>query len=224
MLTDPAHDGRERISIVAALGEVQGPVGSAVLRHAFADAVAGLATARPSQRSELRDLACAAVYALRKRDGAAATDVFVTAAFHASQAVSNYGVHALLAVGDDRGWDYVMSRLGEILQKKASAGTRRGDQALAFIKYLAVHAEPGTDKANKLITLVRDRWRNIGDHAWIEERWPGTYCWAGRAWNESPSCPAATELGSTLKISEPDVIKEGSPCLRRKSQTWTNNR
>jgi hypothetical protein len=173
MLIDPAYDGTEKIVIVAALGDVQSPAGSAAIRRAFAAAMAGLATARPSQRGELRDLACAAVYALSKRDGAAATDIFVTAGFHASQDISRYGLDALVSVGDDRAWDDVMSMLGEILRRKVSAGTHRSDQALAAIEYLARHAGLGTDRAVRLITLVRDRWRNIGDQTWVEEHWPG---------------------------------------------------
>ena len=88
MLADPVRDWREKTEIVAALGDVQGPVGSAVIRHAFADATGMLATARPGQRSWLTDLACAAVYALCRRDGAAATDIFVAAAFHSSRDIS----------------------------------------------------------------------------------------------------------------------------------------
>jgi hypothetical protein len=173
MLADPVRDWREKIGIVAALGDVQGPVGSAVIRHAFADATGMLATARPGQRSWLTDLACAAVYALCKRDGAAATDIFVAAAFHPSRDISGYGIHALVSAGDDRAWDDVMTTLGEILRTKVSAGTQRSAQALAAIEYLARHAGPGTDRAIRLVTLVRDRWRNIGDRAQAEECWPG---------------------------------------------------
>jgi hypothetical protein len=173
MLTDPVRDWLQRIEIVAAFGDVRGPVGSAVIRHAFADATGMLATARPSQRSWLRDLACAAVYALCKRDGAAATDIFVAAAFHPSRDISGCGIRALVSAGDDRAWDDVMTTLGEILRTKARAGTQRSAQSLAAIEYLARHAEPGTDRAIRLVTLVRDRWRNIGDRAWAEECWPG---------------------------------------------------
>jgi len=66
-----------------------------------------------------------------------------------------------------------MTTLGEILRTKASAGTQRSTQALAAIEYLAGHAGPGTDRAIRLVTLVRDRWRNIGDRAQAEECWPG---------------------------------------------------
>lgn len=128
MLTDPVRDWPKRIKIVGALGEVQGPVGSAVIRNAFADATGVLPTARPGQPSWPTDLACAAVYALCKRDGAAATDIFAAAAFHSSRAISRYGAA----------------------------------KALAAIEYLASHAEPGTGRAIRLVTLVRDRWRNIG--------------------------------------------------------------
>jgi hypothetical protein len=173
MLVDPAYDGVERISIVAALGDVRGASGAAAIRHAFADAMAGLSAARPTQRSELRDLACAAVYALDKRDGAAATDVFVTAAFQPNRDVSRYGMRALVSTGDDRAWEAVMSVLGEILGSKVSSRTHRSEQATAAIEYLARQAGQGTDRATRLVTLIRDRWRNIGDRAWAEERWPG---------------------------------------------------
>ena len=171
-LRDPARDGLEKILIVAALGEIEGPIGSAALREEFTEALAKLATARPSQRSQLRDLACAAVYALQERDGHAATDVFVTAAFHASRDISGYGMDALEQAGDDRAWDEVLSALGQLLSRKVTAGTLRGNQALTAIEYLARHAEPGSDRAVRLVTLVRDRWRALGVQYSVERRWP----------------------------------------------------
>jgi hypothetical protein len=173
MLAGLAHDRREKIQIVAALRELKGPVGSAAIRDVFARAVAELAIARPSQRSWLTDLAYAALYALRERDGPAATDVFVTAAFHTSRILSNFGMSTLTSVGDGRAWEDVLTILGEILRTKAGKGTQRGAQVLVAIEYLASYAEPGTDKAIRLVTLVRDQWRNIGDRAWADARWPG---------------------------------------------------
>ena len=172
LLRDPVRDGREKSCTLLALGEVQGLVGSAAIREEFAEALAKLGSARPHQRSWVRDLAGAAVYALRKRDGPTATDVFVTAAFHANRHVSGQGMDALERAGDGRAWDEALSALGEILSRKVSAGTLRGDQALAAIEYLARHAEPGSDRAIRLVTLVRDRWRALGIQVSVERRWP----------------------------------------------------
>jgi hypothetical protein len=108
----------------------------------------------------------------RERDGPAATDVFVTAAFHASRHISGQGMDALEQAGDGRGWDEVLTALGEILSRKVSAGTLRGHQAMAAIEYLARHAEPGSDRAIRLVTLVRERWRALGIAVSVERRWP----------------------------------------------------
>lgn len=172
MLTDPARDWREKSAVVAALSEVQGGVGSSAIRGEFARAAGELDTARPSQRYWLKNIALAAVWALWRRDGAAATDVFVTAALHANRDLSEFGMQALAADGDDRAWDEVISRLGELLRSKAAAGTHRSVQALGAIEYLARHAGQGSDRATRLITLVRERWRNIGDQASVLARWP----------------------------------------------------
>ena len=112
------------------------------------------------------------MYALRERDGPAATDVFVTAAFHANRNISGRGMEALELAGDGRAWDEVHSALGVILSRKVSAGTLRGEQAMAAIAYLARHAEPASDRAIRLVTLVRDRWRHLGIHISVERRWP----------------------------------------------------
>jgi hypothetical protein len=172
LLRDPVRDGREKISIVLALGESQGPVGSAAIREQFAEAMAKLPTARPHQRSWVRDLAGAAVYALRERDGPAAEDIFVTAAFHPNRRISSQGLNALERAGDGRAWDEVLFSLGEILGKKVSGGTLRGDQALTAIGYLARHAQPASDRAIRLVTLVRDRWSVLGIQLSVERRWP----------------------------------------------------
>jgi hypothetical protein len=76
LLRDPVRNWYEKVWKIVALGEIQGPVGSAAIREEFAEALAKLATARLHQRSWLRDLAGAVVYALRERDGPAATDVY----------------------------------------------------------------------------------------------------------------------------------------------------
>jgi hypothetical protein len=74
LLADPPLDAFLRIDVVAALGDVAGPVGSAVIRAEFISACALFETAKPHNRWIYRDLMCACLWALGKRDGPAATD------------------------------------------------------------------------------------------------------------------------------------------------------
>ena len=137
----------ERILITASLGESgTGPDGSAAVRAQFSDAMTALATATKSARSGWRDLACAAVIALARRDGLAATDIYLTAAASASADVRDYGLTVLVAEGDDRAWDPVLATVSEILGGKRISYGRWRDM-LHAVQYLARHAARGTDRA-----------------------------------------------------------------------------
>jgi hypothetical protein len=119
LLSRPSADDRERILIAAALGESgTGPDGSAAVRAQFSDAMTALTTATKSARSGWRDLVCAAVIALARRDGPAATDIYLAAAASASADVRDYGLMVLAAEGDDRAWDPVLATVSEILGRK----------------------------------------------------------------------------------------------------------
>src|ERR1700733_577943 len=69
LLGRPGLDGYERIKVTAALGESgTGPDGSSAVRAQFSDAMARLAASK-SGRHWWRDLSCAAVIALARREG-----------------------------------------------------------------------------------------------------------------------------------------------------------
>ena len=88
MLADPGHDEVERPLIASALGDVRGPAGSAALRPALAGALVQASEASPRSRRDFVDLAGACVWALGKRDGAAATDALLEAVRHSHRDVS----------------------------------------------------------------------------------------------------------------------------------------
>jgi hypothetical protein len=166
----------EQISLVAALGDTRGPDGSAALRAAFAAALGKYATASRSTRPEYRDHLCACVIALAKRDGPAATDVYATAAGHANPNVREYGMTALAPVGDDRAWEEILARLDGLLARKVSPTTshsRRWEEACGAIEYLARHSGEASGRGERLVTLLRARWRNLPDPQLIERWWPG---------------------------------------------------
>jgi HEAT repeat protein len=173
MMADQGYDGAERPQIAEALGHTRGSAGSAALRSALAEALAQLSAANPGARPGFRDIACAGTWALGQRDGAAATDALLDAARHPDRDVSDYGVTALAVVGDGRAWDDIFARLGPALHRKGSPGGLRQAEARSAIEYLARHAKVGSDRAVRLITLVRERWRNIDRQDLLEQWWPG---------------------------------------------------
>lgn len=154
LLRRPGLDYRERIVVTAALGgSGTGPEGSAAVRAQFGDAMARLA-APNSARSWWTDLACAAVTALAKRDGPAATDVYLTAAGSSARTVRESGLMVLSVEGDDRAWEPMIAKVGEILSRKS---IRHGlwNELLGAVCYLTRHASPGTARAELLVTLLR---------------------------------------------------------------------
>jgi hypothetical protein len=127
LLSRPRLDGAERVLIIAALGESgTGSDGSAAVRAQFSHAMSELATATKHTQVNWRDNACAAVIALARRDGAAATDVYLAAIASANPTVHDYGLDAL-AVEGDRGWNSIVAFISEILSRKTISATRWRD-------------------------------------------------------------------------------------------------
>jgi len=174
MLADPATDRFGQIRIVGALGEIRpGPAGSAALRRVFATAAGSLAGASKSIKPDYRDLICASVAALARRDGPVATDVYLTAVRSANAIIRDYGMSALAVAGDDRAWDQMLTRLGEVLQRTTSPRGLRWRETCRAIEYLARHARQGSDRPDRLAGLLRDRWRNLAHPDLIGQWWPG---------------------------------------------------
>lgn len=187
MLADPALTRGQRIDVAAELGKHHGPAGSAALRQAFSTALADLTTASKSTRRLYCDLACASAYGLARRDGAAATDIYMTASSSPNAWIRRYGLLALAPFGDDRAWEQVLASLVKNLRRK-TATDMRAQEAFYAIEYLARHAGRGSDRAARLVTLLRKRWEKAGsllifaDH--IKRCWPGI----------QPGGPPATDL------------------------------
>jgi HEAT repeat protein len=173
MLSDPALDMHERSLVAAALGGTRGPAGSAAVRKTLDTAWEKYPRASKSHRPWERDLICTCVIALARRDGSAATDVYVSAALHENTNVRRYGLYALAAVGDDRAWETIMTQLAEILKRKITPDGPRSDEASTAAEYLARHSPQGSERAIRLITLLREQWRNLGDPDLLERWWPG---------------------------------------------------
>jgi hypothetical protein len=99
--------GASKVLVVAVLGDAQGDQGPTALRSLLA----------APQRSI--DLRCAALLALAKREGAAASDVLAAHLTHAPAAVRDYAIISLAAVGDDRAWSQVHTILQRDLDRRS---------------------------------------------------------------------------------------------------------
>ena len=103
--------GRERQVVVAAeLGDTGGHAGNEALRDA-------VLTGAVSQ-----DLQCAALLALAKRRGTAATADLLASLASRSGAVKSYAVIGLAHVGDDSAWEPMFHRLEQLLDHHGVLG------------------------------------------------------------------------------------------------------
>lgn len=170
LLSRPRLDGRERVLIIAALGESgTGPDGSAAVRAQFSHAMRELATAAKHTQANWRDNVCAAVIALARRDGPAATDVCLAAVASTNPSVRHYGLDALAFEGDDRGWDTMVAFTSDILSRKTITVTR-WTELIKAVEYLARHAGHGSARAEQLIKLLRAHWAKLASPPQIEEK------------------------------------------------------
>jgi hypothetical protein len=172
LLGDGAFNTWARTLVVAALGDAKGPAGVAAVRCEFAAAADHYATASRHSRSDYRDLMCACVWALGKRDGPGSTDILAEAGSHASAAVRDYGLVALAAVGDDRAWDDMLAGLRARLAKRITSASRQGE-ALVVIAYLARHCGRDAGRRIRLAALLRERWTRLPEAKMVAGRYPG---------------------------------------------------
>ena len=154
-MLDAATDTVDKTRIAAHLGDFKGTAGSEALQRAML--LAGPGT---------RDLRCASVLALAKRDGQVASPHLRSALADKDFVVKDYAVIALAGAGDDSAWDEVFALLPALLK-------RRQDPSVEFaraIAYLAQYLNP--QRRAELIRFVRDRWGSIGAQRWFHEFWP----------------------------------------------------
>ncbi|MBQ0905453.1 hypothetical protein [Micromonospora sp. U21] len=163
--------GADMVTVVAALGDAQGDEGVAALRNLLA----------VPQRSV--DLRCAALLALAKRAGAAASDVLSVHLTGNPEAVEDYAVIGLAGVGDDRAWSEVHTKLRRQLDRPPPAVQPRQItpglkqfQVLLTIAYLARHLSgPTSERIPRLVTTLRSRFDRLYqvEQDWLSEHWPG---------------------------------------------------
>jgi hypothetical protein len=163
-----------QIKVAVALGDViPGPDGSEALRNLFEKATCEFDQASKAKRPDYRDLICASAAALAKRDGPDASDVYVAALRSPDAIVRDYGASALAVVGDDRSWDERIDRLNETLLRKISLRGWNWREVCRTIEYLARHSPQSSDRAMRLVSLLRKHWNHLPDPDLISRWWPG---------------------------------------------------
>jgi hypothetical protein len=176
-MLDTTTQGFDRVRIAATLGDLTGEAGGASLRRAIA--VTGPGT---------RDLRCAAVLALAKREGAAATSELRSALANRDGAVRDYAMVGLAGAGDESAWDEVFARLPSLLRRKRRVHWK-SEVAMA-LAYLAQHLNRA--RHAQLVRFVREHWTAVDEPSWFDEHWPDARP-DGPA-IDAVSVPDATEL------------------------------
>ncbi|MBN1091563.1 hypothetical protein JKP75_02600 [Blastococcus sp. TML/M2B] len=177
--------GWRPVVVVAALGEVDGPHGGAVLRRAIASRGRGTS-----------DLRCAALLALAKREKASASAELSEAVGDADAAVRDYAVMSLAAVGDGRAWYAVLARLTATLgrTRKTEAGDDLSPVVLAVV-YLLRHVGEDDGQAEAVVSLLRRRWSRLTDRErrWFGQHWPAVVPGSSGAGEPALPDPAALQ-------------------------------
>jgi hypothetical protein len=154
--------GYRATSIAAALGDVDGDHGDAALRSV-------LTTTGPGTQ----DVRCAALVALTKRNGAAATDDMLAALHTRDSGVREYALLCLVHAGDEKGCDEVLAWVVALL-KRTPRKAGFPETVGSAIAYLTRHCEPGSDQIVVLVTALRTRWLPSPHEkqAWLLNSWP----------------------------------------------------
>lgn len=163
--------GAAKVLAVAALGDAQGDQGPAALRRLLA----------VTNRSV--DLQCAALLALAKREGTAASEVLAAHLTHASAAVRDYAIISLAAVGDDRAWPQVHMILRQDLDRPPPTAQPqqlipglKQFKLLTAVTYLVRHlAIAPADRIPQLVSTLRSRFDRlyVVEQDWLSTHWPG---------------------------------------------------
>jgi hypothetical protein len=194
LIKDQAFDGASRSSALAALGDTHGSLGSDLLRQELRSALEGYRTAAKSKRFECVYVAGTCIGALARREGPGATPEFLAADRHANDEIHDAGLTTMAAHGDDRVWDEWLDRLADDLRTKISSRKRNRDVTY-IIRYLARHSTQGSERADRLIDLLRERWGHLLETDEIEYQWPGIGP-GGGTWDQ-------VDLTSELKPPRP---------------------
>ncbi|HEU0102246.1 MAG TPA: hypothetical protein VFR07_07990 [Mycobacteriales bacterium] len=175
-----------RVGIAAALGDTRGPAGAAALREAALGTGAS------------QDLRCAALLALAKREGPAATPALLDGLALRNTTVKEYALIGLCRVGDDAAWEPVFQRLEQMLTRpiQQSWPVSAVVRALCF---LGSRAGADQRRRERTVALIRSRWSSVlpDARAWLHAYWPAAAP-SGPSQEQVPP-PDATELAAYLQ-------------------------
>lgn len=161
-------------NVAHSLSRTRGQAGIEALRKEFAAGLVRCSKAPNKRRlREEYDFAGACAGSLYAREGTKATDVYVALVEYPNASLSEYGMGLLAWGGDDSAWELVCGRLTAMLRRPMSHEGHRWSSVLWAIEYLTRHAPAGSNRAIRLITLVRANWRRIADPEAVEKSWPG---------------------------------------------------
>jgi hypothetical protein len=156
-----------QVAIVAALGDTRGDTAPAALRKVLS--------------STKRDVLCAALLALAKRSGPAASADLASALAGRDSAVKNYAMLGLAGAGDDRAWEAAFNRLKQLLRRPGSPPSLKSQflsvqsPVAAAICYLGRHLDgQGGSRTIRLVQELRGHWAQVGsgEQGWLAEVWP----------------------------------------------------
>lgn len=160
--------GDDRLTLIAALlGDLHGRSGTNALRSVLKDPTIS------------RDLRCASLLALAKREESGAASDLRQAMTETNATVRDYAVLGLAVVGGSESWDEMLDYLSAVFSRKRRLEVQFPTRVQAAVSYLA--ADPSPIRQLQLIGLLRQHWSKLSEveQRWITENW-------------SPSVPAET--------------------------------
>ena len=165
----PRLNQERRCTVLAVLGDAQGPRGVDALREALTGMNLDI------------DGRCAALLALAKRAGVDASADLAAHVVHPDESVRRYAMHALAVVGDDRVWEQVFSLLNQILARPVpcldppmSAG-HAAFEAMVAISYLVRQLDDDGVRKSRLVQLLRGHFDRLyaAEQEFLHQHWPG---------------------------------------------------
>ena len=162
-LLDASLSIRMRTRIARALGSARGLDGPDALAHLL------------DQEALNASLRCAAMWALGRRSGRAATPVLGRGLALTSKDVQECAVRALAAFGDDKYWNEAKTVLLQRLARKRNYEyVAPPSDVQSFVTYLALGADASQVRVDALVVLIRSCWNMLHDleRSWLIQLWP----------------------------------------------------
>jgi hypothetical protein len=147
------RQGSDRVYFVAALGEVEGSLGIAELRGVAQ--LSGPGT---------RDLRCAALLALTKRLGGAATPDLKLGLGDRDPYVRYYAIMGLAVVGNGDGWELALHQVESWLKRRQRRDWAGLPEVVAGVCYLFAHATT-EEKMGRLVELTVRAWPRLSENS-----------------------------------------------------------